>query len=87
MKRTVDPWDDWDRYVAAGRAREVTVPGDGPRVRSRIVRGFMWFSLAIMPARERWFGWLWDRPHPIVQRHDGPIVDPSEILSSLPSRS
>ena len=81
-----DPWDDWDSYAATARVRE-SAPIDGPRVRSRVVRGFIWFALAIMPARERWIGWLLDRPHAIVQAHDGPIAEVPEFLPSLPSSS
>lgn len=42
-------------------------------LRGRLIRGLMWFALAIMPARERWVGFVFDRPYAIVQDHDGPV--------------
>ena len=53
-----------------------------PVVRNRLVTSTIWFALAILPAQERWLGWLLDRPHAIVQTHDGEI---DGILPSLPS--
>jgi hypothetical protein len=85
MREHVDPWDDWDEYLEAGLVSESGDDGEErPVVRSRLVRGTIWFALAIMPAREQWFGWLLPRPHPVVKPHDG---DLGVTLPSLPSRS
>lgn len=86
MQRS-EPWDDWERYVDEGLRRESDGPDRERRVvRSRLIRSWIWFTLAIMPARERWFGWFLDRPHPIVQTHDGPVPAVPHFESSLPSR-
>jgi hypothetical protein len=80
---STDPWDDWETHLADGLARETRTDDPGrPVVRSRLVRGTIWFALAIMPAQERWLGWLLDRPHAVVKTHDGDLGD---ILPSLPS--
>jgi hypothetical protein len=79
-----EPWDDWDTYRSSGLAREAnSAESERPVVRSRLVRGTIWFTLAIMPAQERWLGWLLDRPHAVVKTHDRDLGD---IHPSLPSR-
>lgn len=80
------PWEEWDRIAAeAMRGHQARADTDGG-LRGRLVRASIWFALAILPARERWLGWLLDRPHAIVQDHDGPVLEPAETLASLPSR-
>lgn len=79
------PFDDWESYRHGGLEQErlAGLPPTRPVVRSRTIRGFMWFALAVMPARERWQS----PPHAIVQPHDGPVLAPAQILASLPSAS
>jgi hypothetical protein len=79
-----DPWDDWDEFASEHRERERTDERDDrPVVRSRLVRGTIWFALAVMPAQERWIGWDLDSPHPVVQPHPEPVTSILEV--SLPS--
>lgn len=85
-----DTWSDWDEFVQEAKAREYSSSvdhDDRPVVASRLVRGAIWFALAIMPARERWLGWLLERPHPIVQPHDDSYAGTPQIVVSLPSQS
>lgn len=81
-----DPWEDWERYRAAGLRRESGRGAERATVTNRLVRAVMWFSLAVMPASERWWTPL-VRPPAIVQDHDGPVPGLGDMPTPLASAS
>lgn len=81
-----DPWEDWEGYRAAGLERESVRRPERARVTNRLVRALMWFSLAVLPASERWWTPI-VRPPAIVQDHDGPVPGLGDVPAPLASAS